>query len=175
MIAVLTERRSMKITPAACCAFVCLSCLAFADNFKTINGKEYKDVTVKRVEPDGITVINQKRGIIAKLYFTELSKEVQERFGYEPQKAAEKQPQQDLAKKSASPLVRPSGEARQNKKKISRIREEIRGLRSPLELNRRIVAQGSGAKWPAEERILILEQQIQKRQNELQRLGASEQ
>src|SRR4029453_3194176 len=28
----------------------------FADDFKTINGKEYKDATVKRVEPDGMSV-----------------------------------------------------------------------------------------------------------------------
>jgi hypothetical protein len=28
--------------------------LALADDFKTINGKEYKDATVSRVEPDGI-------------------------------------------------------------------------------------------------------------------------
>ena len=27
--------------------------IALADDFKTINGKEYKNVTVSRVEPDG--------------------------------------------------------------------------------------------------------------------------
>ena len=35
---------------------------AFADDFKTIDGKEYKNVTVSRVEPDGITVKNTKAG-----------------------------------------------------------------------------------------------------------------
>jgi ATP-dependent helicase YprA (DUF1998 family) len=30
--------------------------LAFAEDFKTINGKEYKDATVTEVEPDGIVV-----------------------------------------------------------------------------------------------------------------------
>ncbi len=55
-----------------------------ADDFKTINGKEYKDATVSRVEPDGI-VLKTKSGI-SKVYFTELPKEVQERFLPSPAK-----------------------------------------------------------------------------------------
>jgi hypothetical protein len=61
--------------------------IALADDFKTIDGKGYKDVTVSRVEPDGI-VLKSKSGI-SKVYFVELPKEVQERFHYEPAKAAE--------------------------------------------------------------------------------------
>ena len=53
---------------------VCFASIALADDFKTINGKEYKNVTVKRVEPDGI-VVSSKSGI-SKIYFTELPKEV---------------------------------------------------------------------------------------------------
>jgi len=60
--------------------------LALAEDFKTINGKEYKNATVTQVEADGIAV-RTKRGI-SKLYFTELPKEVQERFHYDPEKAA---------------------------------------------------------------------------------------
>ncbi len=60
--------------------------LALAEDFKTINGKEYKDVTVSRVEPDGI-VLKGKSGI-SKVYFTELPKDVQERFHYDPENAA---------------------------------------------------------------------------------------
>jgi len=59
--------------------------LTFADDFKTLAGKEYKNVTVSRVEPDGI-VLTGKAGI-SKVYFTELPKGVQERFGYDSQKA----------------------------------------------------------------------------------------
>ena len=55
--------------------------LALGDDFKTIRGKEYKDATVSRVEPDGI-VLRTKSGIV-KLYFIELPKEVQERFRYD--------------------------------------------------------------------------------------------
>jgi hypothetical protein len=55
--------------------------LALADDFKTINGKEYKNVTVSRVEADGI-VIRAKEGI-SKVYFTELPKEVQKRFHHD--------------------------------------------------------------------------------------------
>lgn len=59
--------------------------LALGDDFKTIAGKEYKDATVTRVEPDGI-LVKYKSGI-SKLYFVELPKEVQERFHYDPQQA----------------------------------------------------------------------------------------
>ena len=59
--------------------------LALAEDFKTINGKEYKDATIRRVEADGI-VVKTKSGI-SKVYFTELPKEVQKRFHYEAPKA----------------------------------------------------------------------------------------
>jgi hypothetical protein len=59
---------------------------AFAEDFKTVNGKEYKDATVTRVDPDGV-VVKTKSGI-TKVYFTELPKEVQERFHYDSEKAA---------------------------------------------------------------------------------------
>ena len=52
--------------------------IAVADDFKTIDGKEYKNVEVSRVEPDGI-VVKTKSGI-SKIYFVELPKDVQERF-----------------------------------------------------------------------------------------------
>jgi hypothetical protein len=61
--------------------------LGLADDFKTIGGKEYKDATVTRVEPDGL-VLKTKSGI-SKVYFTELPKDVQERFGYDSAKAAQ--------------------------------------------------------------------------------------
>ena len=50
-----------------------------------LNGKEYKDATISRVEPDGI-VVTTKSGT-SKLYFPELPKEIQERFHYDSQKA----------------------------------------------------------------------------------------
>lgn len=59
---------------------------AFSEDFKTVNGKEYKDATITRIEPDGI-VVKTKSGI-TKVYFAELPKEVQERFGYDQQKAS---------------------------------------------------------------------------------------
>src|SRR6266496_840491 len=65
---------------------VCLASAALADDFKAIDGKEYKNVTVSRVEPDGIVLIT-KSGI-SKVYFTELPKEVQERFHYDAANAA---------------------------------------------------------------------------------------
>ena len=74
---------------------LCFASAAFADDFKTIDGKEYKNVTVTNVEPDGITVTNQKAGLIAKLPFAKLPKDVQERFGYHPDEAAAYSAQQN--------------------------------------------------------------------------------
>jgi len=54
--------------------------LALADEFKTMDGKIYKDATISHVEADGI-VIKTKTGI-SKIYFVELPKDVQERFHY---------------------------------------------------------------------------------------------
>jgi len=55
--------------------------LGLADDFKTIDGKIYKDATISYVEADGI-VIKTKTGI-SKIYFNELPKDVQERFHYD--------------------------------------------------------------------------------------------
>ena len=59
---------------------------ALSEDFKTVNGKEYKDATVTRLEPDGI-VVKTNSGI-TKVYFTELPKDVQEHFHYDAGKAA---------------------------------------------------------------------------------------
>src|SRR5213083_3229658 len=58
----------------------CFASIAVAEDFRAIDGKEYKNVTVSRVEPDGI-VLKTKSGI-SKVYFVELPKDVQERFHY---------------------------------------------------------------------------------------------
>ena len=60
--------------------FISSESLALAEDFKTINGKEYKDATVMRVEMDGV-VLRTKTGI-SKVYFAELPKDVQEKFHY---------------------------------------------------------------------------------------------
>jgi len=73
--------------------------LGLAEDFKTINGKEYKDATVSRVEADGITI--KFSGGIVKVPFTELPKEVQQRFNYNPEKAAEYSANQNAALEQA--------------------------------------------------------------------------
>jgi len=64
-----------------------LPAIVFAEDFKTVKGKEYKNATVSRVEPDGI-VLKTKSGV-TKIYFSELPKEVQERFLYDSAQAAQ--------------------------------------------------------------------------------------
>ena len=57
---------------------VLFTSLALSEDFKTTNGKVYKDATVSRIEGDGI-VLRTETGI-SKVYFTELPQDVQERF-----------------------------------------------------------------------------------------------
>jgi hypothetical protein len=90
---------------------VCVAPIALADDFKTIDGKEYKNVTVSRVEPDGIVLVS-KSGI-SKVYFVELPKEVQERFHYNPNAPA------DLMRQAESAL--PSGQFSQGAELLNRI------------------------------------------------------
>lgn len=59
--------------------------LALADDFKTINGKEYKNATVTHVEADGITV--KFSGGIAKIPFGELPQELKDKYHYDPEAA----------------------------------------------------------------------------------------
>ena len=100
----------MKYWKTTLAILVALSAsLALADDFKTIDGKEYKNAKVSRVEPDGL-VLMTKSGI-SKVYFVELPKEVQKRFGYDPaalQKSEELQPKQKPNKTAAvsTPMAR---------------------------------------------------------------------
>jgi len=94
---------------------VCCIPIALADDFKTNAGKEYKNVTVSRVEPDGV-IVTGKSGI-SKIYFTELPKDVQQRFGYDSQKAADYSAQQsaglDQVRKQQAEALRREAEATQ--------------------------------------------------------------
>jgi hypothetical protein len=73
--------------------------LVLAEDFKTINGKEYKDATITRVEGDGI-VLRSKTGI-SKIYFTELPKDVQEKFHYGQATPSAAQPEREPIKLEA--------------------------------------------------------------------------
>ena len=59
---------------------VLFASLALSEDFKTTNGKVYKNATVSRIEGDGI-VLRTETGI-AKVYFAELPQDVQERFNW---------------------------------------------------------------------------------------------
>src|SRR6266487_7141090 len=90
--------------------------IALADDFKTTDGKEYKNVTVSRVEPDGL-VLSSKSGI-SKVYFTEFPKEVQERFHYNPEKAAAYSAGQNAAQEQ---LQKQQGEAKSKQERIHQL------------------------------------------------------
>jgi DNA repair ATPase RecN len=106
---------------------------AFAEDFKTINGKEYKDAAVTRVEPDGI-VLKTKWGI-SKVYFVELPKEVQERFAYDPQKAADYLAQQNAAfeqarKQQQEALRQKADETEKNNRLLAEQRSAIEAAKN---------------------------------------------
>jgi hypothetical protein len=72
-------------------AILSLASVVLADDFKTTGGKEYKNVKVSRVEPDGI-VITFSGGIV-KIPFAEMSPDIQKSYGYDPAAAADFQKQ----------------------------------------------------------------------------------
>ncbi len=120
---------------------VCFASIALADDFKTTDGKEYKNVTVSRVEPDGI-VLTSSSGI-SKVYFTELPKEVQQRFNYDPEKAtvysAEQNATREQARKQQEEAMRQKAEATQKNKEQAGIqwtggqRQNAQALRARLQ------------------------------------------
>src|SRR5438094_7241179 len=81
-----SPRRALMSTTVLTFLILSLASAALGEDFKTVNGKEYKDAAVTRIEPDGI-VVKTKSGV-TKVYFAELPKEVQERFHYDSEKAA---------------------------------------------------------------------------------------
>src|SRR5215471_8323102 len=83
---------------------VLFASLALSEDFKTTSGKVYKDATVSRVESDGIE-LKTKTGI-AKVYFTELPQEVQERFHWAPPQA----PREPFYSRWAAAAVNPGAE-----------------------------------------------------------------
>ena len=82
----MTGRRLSLVAGLITFVILCSALVALAEDFKAIDGKEYKNVKVSRVEPDGIVLIS-KSGI-SKVYFTELPKDVQDRFHYDAEQAA---------------------------------------------------------------------------------------
>ena len=96
--------------------------IALADDFKTSDGKEYKNATVSRVEPDGI-VLSSKSGI-SKVYFTELPKEAQQRFNYDAEKAAaysaeQNSVQEQFRKQQDEALQQKAETARKNNEQLT--------------------------------------------------------
>src|SRR5215813_3002324 len=69
--------------------------VALAEDFRTVNGKEYKNATVTRVEADGIIV--RTAGGISKIYFVELPKDVADKW-LAPIRAAEQAAEENRIK-----------------------------------------------------------------------------
>ena len=86
-------------------------------NFTTVNGKEYKDATVTRAEADGI-VVKTKSGI-TKIYFTELPKEIQQRFNYNPQQAAVFAEAQATTVQQANQQIEEANKQREKEKQVA--------------------------------------------------------
>jgi chromosome segregation ATPase len=95
--------------------------LAVADDFKTINGREYKNATVTRVEADGI-VVKSKSGI-SKVYFVELPKDVQERFYYDPQKAVAARAAEQAADQQANDLNKLEQERQSAQRQVNQAKQ----------------------------------------------------
>jgi hypothetical protein len=75
----------MKAVKTLTLLTICVASLALADDFKTVTGREYKNASISRVEPDGIMV--KYSGGLVKIPFTELSEELKEKYHYNPEEA----------------------------------------------------------------------------------------
>ena len=112
--------QSMMIPPSASKVLILLILFAsvvFADDFKTVNGKEYKNATVTGVEADGIMV--KTKGGISKVYFAELPTDVQERFHYDPQKAAAASAGQAASIQQANQQIEEANKQREKEKQVA--------------------------------------------------------
>ncbi len=77
---------------------IATACCAIAEEritIKTTDGKVYEKCKVKRVEPDGIVVFHT--GGIGKILFTEMPEDIQKKYGYDPEKAANYQKKKNVA------------------------------------------------------------------------------
>lgn len=88
-------------------ASVVISHACLGENIRTVQGEEFKDAKVSRVEPDGITFIHST-GVV-KIPFKELSADIQAKYHYDPQAAerfaAERKPPEPR-RATPSPTVR---------------------------------------------------------------------
>jgi hypothetical protein len=119
----------MKAVKTLTLLTICVTSLALADDFKTVNGKEYKNATVSRIEADGV-VLKHKSGI-SKVYFAELPKEVQERFHYDPAKAAQFNAAEQAAIAQSNAKVEPEATAKEKAAKAQRQAQQAVAAQAP--------------------------------------------
>jgi len=75
--------------------------IVLGDDLKTVDGKEYKNVTVTNQDSCSVTVSDKKAGRILRFYFTELVPELQQRFHYDASKCNEYLATQNSASEEA--------------------------------------------------------------------------
>jgi type IV secretory pathway VirB10-like protein len=110
--------RRMNLRKATLLVLVTTSAsLALADDFKTNNGKEYKNAIVTQIDADGI-VVKTKTGI-SKLYFTELPEDVQKQYHYNPANAAAAQSAQVAAIERTNQQIEEANKQREKEKQVA--------------------------------------------------------
>src|SRR5262245_17675773 len=97
--------------------FTTSAALALAADFKTNNGKEYKNAMVTQVDPEGI-VVKSKTGI-SKLYFTELPEDVQKRYHYDPANAAAAAAAQVAVTQRTNQQIEEANKQREKEKQVA--------------------------------------------------------
>lgn len=68
-------------------AFVLAAFVLHGEDITTLSGKKYQNITVTRVEPNGISISHDEG--LAKIPFADLSNEQRTKYGYDPKKAAQ--------------------------------------------------------------------------------------
>jgi hypothetical protein len=158
----------MKVLPLLIAG---LASVVLAEDFKTVDGREYKDATVMRVEPDGIVLATNSG--IAKVYFLELPNDVRERFHFDAAKAAafatEQNAQYEATRKQREETrQKQAEEMERNAENKSRDREELEQQRQLLEeqereirpQSSRLARSGSGETVPEQTYELLQDHTI---------------
>lgn len=97
----------------------------------TLDGKTYQGVTIRKVEPDGLSILHAAG--TAKVPFEKLPEELQEKYGYDATAAAEHRKQAAEAQRKQDAAERAAGEKRKKEAAKAAMAEADKGFAEKVE------------------------------------------
>ena len=116
-----------------CLIFLVSSC-CFAGDLTTLDGKTYRNITVTRVEADGLVVTHTEGG--CKIDFLNLPEDVRKKYSYDPAKA-------EAAKKAAASATKAAGSWQEMDQRMIFLTVQLSSVEASLAaLNRALISLG---------------------------------